>query len=580
MVVRRGGIALGSAVAALALVWGAGGAAPAAGVDLPTTPDRWSPKVTLRTPEGWYASPVHATTLPDGRLLLFGLQRNQDPPQATSTGKKAAWLLDPGSPTDQLPAEITVEEIQEPVDVHGVQAGEWYVEEDLYCAGHTLTSDGKVFTTGGNRRFYRSNGDIFTFGIEYSTRFDPATDTWTRLPGTSKGTSPDGGRTRWYPAVTRLSDGRMLIQGGFDDVTPAPIWNGTAEVWDPKTNSYQVISPYSRTPREIMNSTYTHAFVLPTRVEGRNVLELGEPGVPVFLGVADPADWRVVGSRPRPGSEQFQIDRYKAGNKWNSDVAPDRGASTAMLPLRVRNGEWGYNNGSLVVAGGAQDTRHQQGVDVYDPVANQWTARQLLVRRYTPDIVTLPDGRLLVVGGGGNIDPLVRHTEYLDPRNGFAQSLGASDGGEVRGYHSVKVLLPDGRIFVGGGRDVVRTGSLEKQSFRYYFPDYMEKDRPEILGGPETLTVGQPFAVQTDRALSEIVLVALGSQTHSYDMNQRHVQVPLLANLPATGGNYAIAGGVAGPQVVPPGHYMLFALDAQRVPSVAKIVQVLPVAGS
>ena len=47
--------------------------------------------------------------------------------------------------------------------------------------------------------------------------------------------------------------------------------------------------------------------------------------------------------------------------------------------------------------------------------------------------------------------------------------------------------------------------------------------------------------------------MSLGSMTHSFDSNQRSVQLALTP---------------------PPGYYMLFLLDASRTPSVAAIVRV------
>jgi hypothetical protein len=61
------------------------------------------------------------------------------------------------------------------------------------------------------------------------------------------------------------------------------------------------------------------------------------------------------------------------------------------------------------------------------------------------------------------------------------------------------------------------------------------------------------------------VLIGLGSMTHAFDANQRHVQLALAGTPGAT---------VIGPpdrQTAPLGHYMLFVLDQSNTPSIARI---------
>ena len=66
--------------------------------------------------------------------------------------------------------------------------------------------------------------------------------------------------------------------------------------------------------------------------------------------------------------------------------------------------------------------------------------------------------------------------------------------------------------------------------------------------------------------------MGLGSMTHAFDMNQRYVQ---LAATPQ-GTNAVQVTGPANVQTAPPGYYMLFVLNANRIPSVARFVRVAP----
>ena len=70
--------------------------------------------------------------------------------------------------------------------------------------------------------------------------------------------------------------------------------------------------------------------------------------------------------------------------------------------------------------------------------------------------------------------------------------------------------------------------------------------------------------------VSEVVLIGLGSMTHAFDANQRYVQLAL------SGPPTTTSATVLGPpdrQTAPPGHYMLFVLNQNRVPSVARVIR-------
>ena len=68
--------------------------------------------------------------------------------------------------------------------------------------------------------------------------------------------------------------------------------------------------------------------------------------------------------------------------------------------------------------------------------------------------------------------------------------------------------------------------------------------------------------------------------THSYDANQRNVQLELLPGAPRLAvqapGTTTRFRTPSNPRIAPPGHYMLFVLDANRIPSEAKIVHIGP----
>jgi hypothetical protein len=242
----------------------------------------------------------------------------------------------------------------------------------------------------------------------------------------------------------------------------------------------------------------------------------------------------------------------------------------------VNDGDLGYSNGSVIIVGGARQSPFEHSVDIYDPRARSWQ-RTIATQapRHFSAVVVLPDSRVLILSGAES-DPNTRHAEYIDPLSGFASALGTSDGGEVRGYHNVALLLPNGSVLVGGGRDVDRDTTLEKSNFRYYYPYYVFADRPRITSAPGGVTIGQQFTLDSaGQAPTDVVLICLGSMTHCFDANQRAIQLQLLQVAQLTTGHYrSTLLGPSSAQVAPPGYYMLFVLDGRRIPSEATIVQV------
>jgi galactose oxidase len=554
---------LGFVIALLPLVPGELSVGSAAA---PTTPDSWTPTVTIRTPDGWYEAPIHATLLPDGRVMMIGVARPTWPATVGTATRRAAWILNPAAATDVLPTEMTPQQLTEPVDMNNVDFNGLKVNDDLFCAGSTLTSDGKVFIAGGTRSFTNNGAPVVVLGLPYDTSFDPATTTLSRVPGNMIVNGSTGTAGRWYPTVTRLPNGKMLIVGGFDRVISSslgPVYNWSAETYDPATGQRSVAAPFGGMLKEAANPDYTQQWVLPYAGAARDLLVIGQADVPLTTNSASYSSWDKTAPM-RPGAAGV--------------TNPGFGQSSAMLELRVNNREFGYSNGTVLVTGGAMDSPLMRSADVYDPITKQWIASvDTGTERHHPSTITLPDGRVLVITGhnmDGDLGML--SAQYVDPMNGYSVTTGSSSMAQIRGYHTTSLLLPDGRVLIAGGRDASTSTSTEKPSLQYYSPDYMTKTRPVILGATSQIGFKQTFSiVTTGPKPKEAVLVSLGSMTHSFDENQRVVQLPVGAVLPGSNGtNVVIAGGPSDAYNAPPGYYMLFVLDQNRVPSAAQMVHI------
>ncbi|PYN28691.1 MAG: kelch domain-containing protein, partial [Candidatus Rokuibacteriota bacterium] len=102
-------------------------------------------------------------------------------------------------------------------------------------------------------------------------------------------------------------------------------------------------------------------------------------------------------------------------------------------------------------------------------------------------------------------------------------------------------------------------------------PPYLFKGpRSTISSAPATATYGGTITVETSDAarIAAVSLVRLGSVTHAFNQNQEFLELP-----------FAIVSGVltvqapANANLAPPGHYMLFILDTNGIPSVAAILK-------
>jgi hypothetical protein len=148
-----------------------------------------------------------------------------------------------------------------------------------------------------------------------------------------------------------------------------------------------------------------------------------------------------------------------------------------------------------------------------------------------------------------------------------------------RCYHSTAVLLPDARVLSAGGGEYRPVNGVDVQNdpqdthrdAQIFSPPYLFKGpRPEITAAPDSVNYGETFQIGTSDLddIGKVSWVRLSSVTHAFNGNQRINFLPFQIDT----GSLKITAPES-PNVCPPGHYMLFVLNQQGVPSVAKIIQ-------
>jgi len=391
----------------------------------------------------------------------------------------------------------------------------------LFCAGVAQLPDGKILIAGGH-----ADAGV---GIGVTFLFDPATKTFEQVQ--------DMAYARWYPAATKLGDGRVLLISGNIDATTLAV---TPEVFDPQTKTWSSLSGISTDdmPTAIL---YPAAF---TRPDGKVAVIAPSSGLMRTIDV---------------GTQSYVLE----APTWKT------GGTVAQ-----------YRPGKLIISGGGEVGRldeysgqSMKGTEVIDlnQADPQWrTTSSMEFGRAIHMLTVLADGTVMAIGGNAtnNLEavegPTV--TELWDPATETWSRLAPM--AHPRMYHSTSTLLPDGRVLVaGGGRLGVAVNYLDAQ---IYSPPYLFKGpRPEITNAPAAAAYGEGITVSTPQAadIASVNLINLATSTHNLDQEQRFV--PL--SFTKLGGQLSVQ--IPGnPNLAPPGYYMLNIVDSNGVPSVARII--------
>jgi len=200
-------------------------------------------------------------------------------------------------------------------------------------------------------------------------------------------------------------------------------------------------------------------------------------------------------------------------------------------------------------------------------------------RLYHNNAVLLPDARVLIIGGnpsraGRKQDGIVRVDVLPDPKNYYTIPQLKDKSGNVQTFDLDKYYQDPNTYFVDGDPEPFVPAEIWQAEV--FSPPYLFKEgpRPEIKFAPEILKYGQPSMVTLkDDATDQgsLVLIKLGSGTHSFDYGQRLADIKtqrvtdkldtLLFTSPSNANLY------------PPGYYMMFYVNDIGKPSEAKFVK-------
>ncbi len=461
---------------------------PAALQGDPSLVGQWSPPINLGV------ILIHTHVLPNGKVLFWMRDRNA---QGDVIGSTQTYLWDPTT--------------------GGFAAFPVNSTTHMFCSGHSFLPDGRLLVTGGH---HGQDG----VGEPHTNVFDFNTNTWSRGPDMNAG--------RWYPTNCPLGNGETLIVSGNI--------NGTQGV---------------NTLPQVYNTNGT-----------LRSLTSAQQGLQLYPWMLLAPNSRVFNSGP----DQFTRYLSTAGTgAWLP-------APTSNFGFRDYGASVMYDDGKVLITGGGPPTATAEvinlsrGNPVWRFVGSMANARRQI------NGTLLPDGQVLVTGGTSgagfnNAVGSVFAAEMWNPQTELWSTMASAQTRRL--YHSTAVLLPDGRVLVGGGGSPPGSGGdVDHTDIEIYSPPYLFKGaRPSITSAPSVVNHDQQFFVGTPdgAGISKVTWVRLSSTTHSFNQNQR---INFLSFSQTTGGLNVTAPGSG--NICPPGFYMMFLINSNGVPSQASIIQV------
>ena len=453
---------------------------------------QWGPVVD------WPVVGVHVALLENGKVLAYDSVGDNAPSSYPVHDHTRATVWDPATGTFT------------PVNLTGY---------NVFCSGLAHLMDGSLFLAGGNK-----NDQLE--GIAQTHVFDSDTNTWSR--------GADMAEDRWYPTVTPLHNGELLITEGGPDVPEVRQTDGALRA-----------------------------------------LDTASLNLPLYPWIDVAPDGRAFYSGPDPTMRSLDP---AGGGSWQTFGRRDslfRGYGSHVL----------YDRGKILVAGGQLSSRDARVIDLNGATPQASSTARMEYGRRQHNLTVLADGTVLATGGLSSgaelvdMDNGVYPAELWNPATGRWRTLAAMQ--VTRQYHSTALLLPDARVLSSGGGVC---GACDAQGYlaknaEVFSPPYLFKNdgsgelapRPEITSAPDEITYDAPFSVSTPDAdsIRKVALVRLGAVTHSVNMDQRYVPLSFTDD-----GDTVDVTAPANANLAPPGVYMLFVIDEDGVPSVARMVRV------
>lgn len=394
---------------------------------------------------------------------------------------------------------------------------------DMFCGGVSLLPDGRLLVNGGNNT------------IRDSSVFDWRTNTWSA--------AADMQDPRWYNTSVALPDGSVFTASGSGGSSTAERWVESSG-WTRYTGI-----DWSQATAENNFESIWHPF-LHVAPDGR---------------IAHTGPTRTMHWVDTTGNGQF----ISTSTTLPDGYYPKDGAMVMFGPGKI-----------LQSAGrtyGASASNLAFVVDINGSTPTMTPTGSLKYARTFATGVILPTGEVMAIGGNTSQvkfsdEGSVMTPEIWNPATGTWRV--AADIQVPRNYHSVAVLLPEGRVWSGGGG--LSGNSADHQDAQIFTPpmlfnaDGTAAARPEITETPAVIGPGLEFTVRATAGVQRFTFIKLASLTHCVTSDLRFIELPFTEPTP---GAYSVQAP-ANVNVLTPGYWMLFAISPEGPYSVSKTVLV------
>lgn len=449
---------------------------------------------------------------------------------------------------------------------------------NVWCSSGSVFPNGTLVQTGGY-----NDGDhkirTFTPCVNVNGNGDDNSCDWIELQENLT-------VRRWYASNHILPDGRIIVVGGRDNRGRAFSYEFFPKDSVSGAGVYPLKFLQETTDPEEENNLYPFLHLLP---DGNLFLFANNRSV-----LLDYVNDKILKEFPPiPGEKRS----YPATG------------SSVLLPIRLTDGQSSSSlpEAEVMICGGANGGAYLRAlrgeflaasktcgrlrVTDTDP---KWVMEEMPFNRVMLDMLLLPTGDVLILNGASRgtagwenaddpvLNPVLYRPEFTDPIWRFVV---LNPTVIPRLYHSSAILLPDGRILVGGsnmheGYNFTGVKFPTDLSLESYSPPYLASQfsslRPSILSveGPtgNTISYGQLLAItfmlenRGDQG-STVSMIAPSFTTHSFAMNQRLLMLHVAEEERVSVFTYTVK--VYAPptkNIAPPGYYMLFVVH-EGVPS-------------
>lgn len=499
---------------------------------------------------------IHVALLSNGKILIFP----GDQHRGSATDFQHARLFNPAT------------SLIEPCDPPTT---------DVFCSSHAFLGDGRLVVAGGTARYgaagHAHGGGASPFSGERSTwLYEPRANQWVRVSDMNfrPGTSDGGGR--WYPTLVTLGSGEVVAFSGHPHESDSRHNNDLPERFSPWSGNWTTLSTALFTGSVSGEGFYPRVHLLR---DGTVFIAMHIRSQTQRL--FDPYADQLVG----PAIANTGV--YNYDNLWDGP--------SVLLPLLP-----------------LEDYRPRVLMACYQPkiidlgaASPAWTDTVARVagipdRTYASGVI-LPTGEVLICGGVSNVsaDTGVMAGEIYAPGIDWVAGnyiAAGSPGGPswsatpdvsqvVRNYHSVAILMTDGRVWIAGSSKGANPGNpndsnIAEKRIEIYSPSYVGQPRPTITSAPQYINYAQTFDIETPNVgtIERVALIRCGSATHAFDADQRYVG---LTFEPVAGmANRLRLTAPPNGNVAPPGQYMLWIVDNNDRPCLqAPILRLAPSQG-